>query len=97
VRRQGNYRVSQAEGKVEALKSKARPAKPAENDQQLTERVKSELFQPAGAPKGSVNVNVENGIVYLRGEVKRRGEIEKLEKRARSIDGVRDVENLLSR
>jgi osmotically-inducible protein OsmY len=42
-------------------------------------------------------VNVENGIVYLRGEVKRRGEIEKLEKRARSIDGVRDVENLLSR
>jgi osmotically-inducible protein OsmY len=97
VRRQGNYRVSQAEGKVEALKSKARPEKPAENDQQLTERVKSELFRPADAPKGSVNVNVENGIVYLRGEVKRRGEIEKLEKRARSIDGVRDVENLLSR
>jgi osmotically-inducible protein OsmY len=97
VRRQKEYRVHQAEGKVEALKSKARAEKPTANDQDLADRVKSEIFQPADAPKGSVNINVEHGVVYLRGEVKRKGQIEELEKRARSIDGVRGVENLLSR
>jgi osmotically-inducible protein OsmY len=96
VRRQKVYRAHQAEGKIEALKSKARPEKPAANDQDLADRVKSEIFQPADAPKGSVNVNVENGIVYLRGHVDRKGQIEKLAKRARSVDGVRGVHNLLS-
>ena len=97
VRRQKEYRLHQAEGKVEALKSKARPEKPAANDQQIAERVKSELFQPADAPKASVNINVEHGVVYLRGEVDRRGQIEELARRARSVDGVRGVQNLLSR
>jgi hyperosmotically inducible protein len=96
-RREKEYRVHQAEGKVEAMKSKARPEKPAANDQQIAERVKSELFQPADAPKDSVNINVEHGIVYLRGKVKRRGQSKKLANQARSIDGVRGVENLLSR
>jgi osmotically-inducible protein OsmY len=97
VRREKDYRVHQAEGKVEALKSKARPEKPAANDQQLAERVKSELFKPADAPKGSVNINVEHGVVYLRGQVKRPGQIKELAKQARSIDGVRGVQNLLTR
>ena len=35
----------------------------------LAERVKSELFRPADAPKDSVNVSVESGVVYLRGEL----------------------------
>ena len=72
-----------------------RPEKPAANDQALADRVKSEIFQPADAPKGSVNVNVEEGIVYLRGEVKRPEEIRKLVEEAGAIDGVRSVENLL--
>ena len=65
------------------------------NDQTLAERVRSEIFQPADAPKESVSVNVENGVVYLRGEVKRPDEIKKLVKDAESVDGVRGVENLL--
>jgi osmotically-inducible protein OsmY len=95
TRRQAEYRTGQVEGKVEAAKSKAAPEKPAPNDQALAERVKSEIFQPADAPKGSVNVNVEGGVVYLRGEVKRPDEIRKLIKQAESVDGVAGVESLL--
>jgi osmotically-inducible protein OsmY len=95
TRREAEYRAQQAEGKVEAAKSKAAPEKPAANDQALAERVKSEIFQPADAPKGSVNVNVENGVVYLRGEVKRPEEIRKLVEEAGHVDGVRGVESLL--
>jgi osmotically-inducible protein OsmY len=95
TRREAGYRAGQVEGKVEAAKSKAAPEKPAPNDQALAERVKSEIFQPADAPKGAVNVNVEQGVVYLRGEVKRPEEIRKLVEEAGQIDGVRGVENLL--
>jgi osmotically-inducible protein OsmY len=95
TRREAEYRAGQVEGKVEAAKSKTAPEKPAPNDQALAERVKSEIFQPADAPKGSVNVNVEHGVVYLRGEVKRPEEIRKLVDEASQIDGVRGVENLL--
>jgi BON domain len=74
---------------------RAAPEQPATNDQALAERVKSEIFQPADAPKGSVNVNVEHGIVYLRGEVKRPDQIRELVEQAGSVDGVAGVESLL--
>jgi osmotically-inducible protein OsmY len=96
TRREADYRSGQVEGKVEAAKSQARPEKPAANDQALAERVKSEIFRPADAPKGSVSVNVENGVVYLRGEVKQPDQIRKLVKQAGAVDGVSAVENLLS-
>jgi len=95
ARRQAEYRKHQAEGKVEALRSKAAPEKGAANDQQLAERVKSEIFQPADAPKDKVSVNVERGVVYLRGEVPKEGDISKLVKQANAVDGVNGVESLL--
>ncbi len=95
TRREAEYRTGQVEGKVEAVKSQAAPEKPAANDQALAERVKSEIFQPADAPKESVNVNVEDGVVYLRGEVKRPDQIRKLIEDAGAVDGVAAVENLL--
>jgi osmotically-inducible protein OsmY len=95
ARREAKYRKSQAEGKAEALKSKARSESGAPNDQTLAERVKSEIFQPADAPKGTVSVNVERGVVYLRGEVPKQKDIEKLVKQADSVDGVNGVESLL--
>jgi len=96
TRRDADYVAGTVEGKVEAAKSKTAPEKPAANDQALAERVKSEIFRPADAPKDSVNINVENGVVYLRGQVKRPDEIKQLVKEAESVDGVRGVENLLS-
>jgi BON domain len=76
-------------------KEAERPNKPAPNDQALAERVRSEIFQPADGPKESVNINVENGVVYLRGEVERPDQIRELVKQAESVDGVAGVENLL--
>ncbi len=65
------------------------------NDSTLTEKVKTELFRDPEVPKGQINVNVQEGVVQLRGEVPKPELIEELVEKARSIQGVRDVENLL--
>lgn len=65
------------------------------NDEGLKAKVESELFRPADAPKGSVDLNVEAGVVFLRGQVGDRAEAEELGQRAGRIDGVLGVENLL--
>jgi osmotically-inducible protein OsmY len=93
--RQARYRRGQAEGVAQSAKSQARPEQPAPNDQALTERVQSEIFRPADAPKGSVDVNVEAGVVYLRGEVDEPDQANDLIDRAESVDGVVRVESLL--
>ena len=65
------------------------------DDATLAQKVQSELFRPADAPKGAVDVNVANGVVQLRGEVERPELIEELVARAQKIQGVREVESLL--
>lgn len=65
------------------------------DDQTLKAKVETEVFRPADAPKGQVDVNVENGVVYLRGEVERPEIVDDLEEKVRKVQGVRDVENLL--
>jgi osmotically-inducible protein OsmY len=95
ARRETEFATGTVEGMVKDAKSRTAPEKPAPNDQALAERVKSEIFQPADAPKGSVNVNVEDGVVYLRGQVKRADQVRKLVEEAGAVDGVRGVENLL--
>jgi hypothetical protein len=64
------------------------------SDETLAAKVESEIFRDPEAPKGRVNVNVVDGVVYLRGEV---GEdlIQDLEAATRKVTGVKDVENLL--
>lgn len=69
--------------------------KPDMDDITLARKVETEIFRPRGAPKGSVDVNVVEGVVYLRGEVKRPAQIKTLEARVREIPEVRGVENLL--
>src|ERR671939_888676 len=39
------------------------------DDVTLARKVETEIFRPEYVPKGTINVNVENGVVYLRGEV----------------------------
>src|SRR3954469_19666803 len=39
------------------------------DDMTLADRVRTEIFRPADAPKGSVSVDVQDGVAYLRGEV----------------------------
>jgi osmotically-inducible protein OsmY len=95
IRRQVEYRKGRAAGTVEQVRSDLAPEKPAANDQQLSERVQSEVFRPADVPKESINVNVEDGIVYLRGEARTPEEHDELAEKAAKVDGVRRVENLL--
>jgi BON domain len=71
----------------------ARKADP--DDATLTRKVESEIFRDPDVPKGQIDVNAENGIVILRGEVERPELITDLEKTTRSVQGVKDVENLL--
>ena len=69
--------------------------KPGMDDVTLARKVESEIFRAAGSPKSTVDVNVVDGVVYLRGEVKRPQQIKSLEARTRAIPEVRGVENLL--
>ncbi|MCW3026419.1 MAG: hypothetical protein JWM29_1851, partial [Solirubrobacterales bacterium] len=48
-----------------------------------------------GSPKGGVNVNAENGVVYLRGQVPTHDVADRLVAAARSAPGVQGVKNLL--
>jgi osmotically-inducible protein OsmY len=65
------------------------------NDETLKSKVESELFRAEDAPKGQVAVNAQKGVVQLRGEVGSPELIDELVQRARSVQGVQDVENLL--
>ena len=65
------------------------------DDATLADKVRSEVFRDPNLPKGDINVNVQEGVVQLRGEVERPELIDELVDRVRSVQGVRDVENLL--
>ncbi len=69
--------------------------KPGMDDITLTRKVETELFRSPRSPKATVDVNVVEGIVQLRGTVKTPNMLKTLEARARAIPEVRDVDNLL--
>ncbi len=70
------------------------PAEERLNDPALQSKVESEVFRAGDIPKGNIAVNVEYGVVYLRGEVPDREQMDRLVERTRQVDGVRGVENL---
>jgi osmotically-inducible protein OsmY len=93
--RAGQAAKSQAYGVTQkALHLKDR-TKEEPDDATLAHKVETELFRDADVPKGDINVNAENGVVYLRGQVADEGLAETLGKSARKIQDVREVENLL--
>src|SRR2546425_12653041 len=69
--------------------------KPQPDDVTLARKVESKIFRGADVPKGQINVNVEEGVVYLRGELEQPDLIDDLGAQARKVRGVRAVENLL--
>ena len=71
-------------------------ARPADlNDPALARKVESELFRDARVPKGQIDVNVQERVVQLRGEVPTEDLLQELVARARTVDGVAGVESLL--
>ena len=65
------------------------------DDVTLARKVESEIFREPHVPKGQIDVNVQNGIVQLRGEVPDPELIEELVAKTLNVQGVKDVENLL--
>jgi BON domain-containing protein len=64
-------------------------------DVTIARKVESEIFRGEDRPKDKVDVNVVDGEVYLRGEVKTPDLINALETEARQIPEVKQVHNLL--
>jgi osmotically-inducible protein OsmY len=93
-RRLVHHVTSDAKGYVERSRH-AQGAAEQLDDQTLVDKVESIVFRDRAVPKGQINVNAENGVVFLRGEVANAGLVEALEERVRKVDGVRDVTNLL--
>jgi gas vesicle protein len=65
------------------------------SDAALSDKVESELFADPRIPKGKININVEEGVVVLRGEVDTSGEADELIRKAQRIPGVARVDSLL--
>jgi osmotically-inducible protein OsmY len=94
-RRATRHVISQARGAVErALHPRSRQSPPAD-DITLAHKVETEIFRPADSPKGTVNVNAVDGVVFLRGVAETPEQIQELERKVQTIPGVKDVENLL--
>jgi osmotically-inducible protein OsmY len=93
--RAGRAVASEAHGLKQKATHLKEEDKPQPDDVTLARKVESEIFRDADVPKGRINVNAEAGVVYLRGELDDPDLIKDLEKAARSVQGVREVENLL--
>src|SRR5690606_1959662 len=65
------------------------------DDATIARKVESAIFRDRKIAKGKVDVNVADGVVWLRGEVKRPELVTEAEDRARAVPEVREVENLL--
>ena len=65
------------------------------DDTTIARKVESEVFRLPAVQKGKIDVNVADGIVYLRGTAKNPSQVKAIVAKARAIPEVRDVENLL--
>ena len=65
------------------------------DDATLVDKVESIVFRDRDVPKGQNNINAENGVVFLRGQVEQPELVSSLEARVRKVRGVRGVQNLL--
>jgi osmotically-inducible protein OsmY len=94
-RRLGRGIASEAYGLKQKATHRQEEPKPEPDDVTLARKVETEIFRGPDVPKGKINVNAENGLVVLRGEADTPEMIEDLARKAREVQGVREVENLL--
>jgi osmotically-inducible protein OsmY len=95
ARRAGRFAAAWTHGRAMKATHLREQPKPQPDDATLAQKVESEVFRATGVPKGTINVNAEHGVVYLRGELERPELIERLIRQTRKVQGVRDVRNLL--
>ena len=105
LRRRSRAAVRQAkytEGVAEGVAHRAAHAMPGVgkrkeplDDVSLAQKVEGEAFRQARVSKAHVSVNAEGGVVYLRGRLDSKREIEALVRAAGAVEGVNRVENKL--
>jgi osmotically-inducible protein OsmY len=93
--KKARYGEGVAAGKVHDIRAERGQAKDRPDDVTLARTVESMISRDPGSPKGGVNVNAENGVVYLRGQVPTHDVADRLVAAARSAPGVQGVKNLL--
>jgi hypothetical protein len=93
--RLGRRVVSDAFGLVQRTRRVRPQPKVGMDDVTLARKVETEVFRDADSPKGDVDVNVVDGVVYLHGQVRQPEQIKKIETRARRVPEVARVDNLL--
>lgn len=65
------------------------------DDVALARKVETIIFRDESVPKGKIDVNAADGVVWLRGEAKNPEMIKSLERQASAIPEVKKVKNLL--
>ena len=95
-------RAKYIEGVAEGVAYKAAHAVPGigghkepPDDVTLAQKVESIAFRKAGVPKGQVNVNADNAVIYLRGQLESDAQVKELVRAIHTIEGVNGVKNLL--
>jgi osmotically-inducible protein OsmY len=95
--------LKHAAGKAKGAVATATPSVPGSHrvddadDVTLARKVETEIFRDPGAPKGDVSIDVQAGVVYLRGVVADDAWIQRLGDDAKKVDGIKGVKNLLHR
>jgi osmotically-inducible protein OsmY len=77
-----------------AIVKRRKRAHAATDDVSLARKVETHIFRPHDAPKGDVSVDVEAGIVYLRGVADEQWRT-RFGEEAAKVPGVTGVRNLL--
>jgi hypothetical protein len=65
------------------------------DDVGLARKVETIIFRDDNVPKGHIDVNAADGVVWLRGQAKTPEMIKALERQCAAIPEVRQVENML--
>lgn len=80
----------------EPIEAAAPPAPPKDlDDTTIARKVESAIYRSRSAAKGKLNVNVVDGVVYLRGEAKNPTQVKRIVNKAAEVPEVVRVENLL--
>src|SRR3954470_19013606 len=86
----------QAGGTAKELRNRIQGSPPKSlSDITISRKVETVVFRDSRAPKSTVSVNTADGVVYLRGTVRRPEQLKTLEAAVSRIPEVRGVENLL--
>lgn len=93
--RRAGQRARYMEGHIEGAAHAVRPdgMRRDVDDVTLKHKIESEVLRDY--EPGAVNVNVDDGVAFLRGQLRRPDDVRSLERAVSRVPGIRAVENLV--